>query len=162
VSRTPNAGQTGVEAGLRALMAEEGHLRLSAAGRTSLLREARSFRKAPASLPALLSITSRVPAFATLLAAFLIIGFAYFTTSTPVQSLSPKVGAGVVGPADLSISQVGGQVVLEWGDAAKQTYTVRQATTAKAVYSAPGVQVRGHRFVDTAPTDSPVVYYLVE
>lgn len=162
-----------VDAGLSALGAEaedaagKDLLHLSMVARARLLREARRAAQVAAghggARPAAgwLSAPSRIPAFATLLAAFLIISFAYFRTSTPVQDLSlrPAIPSG---PSDLKVSQNGKDIVLEWSDGKRDTYLVRQATSAKAVYGAPGVEVRGHRYVDRSPSDAAVVYYVVE
>jgi len=144
-----------VTSGLSSLTSDEAGLRLSASRRASILREVRVLA------PATAVWSARVPAYATLLAASLIVGFAYLSSFTPVQEFSARP-ARASDPTDVRVSQVGKDVVLEWSDGRQESYTVRQATSAKLVYSAPGVQVRGHRYVDRSPSDAKVVYYLVE
>ena len=110
-------------------------------------------------------LPARIPAFATATGAAAILAFAYFTASTPVQNLTsqfPSASPAAVSNTNLRVSQAGSEIVLEWTDGTKDSYTVRQATSAKAVYSAPGVEVKGHRYVDRSPSDAAVVYYLVE
>lgn len=151
-----------VTLGLDALSNEEAGLRLSASSRASILREVRTFSPAG---PAL-GFGARVPAYATLLAASLILGFAYLSSSVPAPDLSLRsarpAAQKLTGPSDVKVTQEGANVVLEWSDGRQASYTVRQATSARAVYSAPGVQVSGHRYVDRSPSDATVVYYLVE
>jgi hypothetical protein len=157
--------------GLRALVSESerGELRFSPSRRSVILHAARlsstarlsSEKGEPTGLRFWLEAPSKIPAFATLLAAFLIVGFAYFRTSIPVEDLSARPAL-PSGPSDLRVSQNGNEVVLEWSDGRKDAYLVRQATSARKVYSSPGVEVRGNRYVDRSPSDSAVVYYLVE
>jgi hypothetical protein len=153
------AAQRRVTAGLKALADDQVGLRLDASRRARILREVRVLS------PELAPTRLRVPAYATLLAASLVLGFAYLISSNPVPDLSPRtvrMPAALGSPTDLRVSQEGKNVVLEWSDGREASYTVRQATSAKAVYTAPGVQVRGHRYVDRSPSDATVVYYLVE
>ncbi|HZE87950.1 MAG TPA: hypothetical protein VE404_00310 [Verrucomicrobiae bacterium] len=143
----------------RSLAAEEAGESLTASSRAHILREA---RKAAPGASSWLFLPARVPAFATALGAALILAFAYFTSSVPVQSLSAPTATDRPAAADLRVSQSGDGVVLEWSDGTKDAYVVRQATSAKSVYSAPGVEVKGHRYVDRSPSDAAVTYYLVE
>jgi hypothetical protein len=53
-------------------------------------------------------------------------------------------------------------VILEWQNGREGPYVVRQASSARTVREAPGVQVRAHRYVDRSPSDGQIVYYLVE
>jgi hypothetical protein len=55
-----------------------------------------------------------------------------------------------------------GRMIVEWADGDRGRYTVRQASDVREARLAPGVEVEGHRFVDLAPTDERVVFYVVE
>jgi hypothetical protein len=164
--------QDQLDEGLRALASEseQGAQRLPLARRSDIIHAARR-----ASLDALatkggrtsgawlwLGAPSRIPAFATLVAAFLIVGFAYLRTTVPVQD--PALRAAVpAGPSDVRVSQNGGEIVLEWSGADnKDAYVVRQAASPKQVYTSPGVAVRGTQFVDRSSSESAVTYYVVD
>jgi hypothetical protein len=67
-----------------------------------------------------------------------------------------------VPPVSLRVSQEGDAVILEWQNGRQGPYIVRQAASAREVREAPGVQVRGHRYVDRSASDGRMVYYLVE
>ncbi|MBI3447620.1 MAG: hypothetical protein HY049_01675 [Acidobacteria bacterium] len=152
-----------LEEAFRALAADEAGESLSAATRSRILTQAGQASPKAASwllIPA--GILKRAPAFATALGAAIIVVFAYFTSSVPVQSLSAPTSIERQAAADLRVSQSGDGIVLEWSDGTKDAYVVRQATSAKSVYSAPGVEVKGHRYVDRSPSDAAVTYYLVE
>src|SRR5260221_9201715 len=114
---------------LLASTSEQGGQRLSLSRRSVILREAGLARlksRAPLTLQVArptgiwlwLEAPSRIPAFATLMAAVLIVGFAYMRTSLPVQDLPTREPL-PTGPSDVRVSQNGDEIVLQWSDAKK-------------------------------------------
>ncbi len=140
---------------------EEPDLTLGAARRGRILREAISAqrRAAPAS-----ALPSRIPAVAWAsalgLALFVLVSGQFWAPGT-VQD-SPQVSPSLRGPQLVRADYRDGQMILEWTDGGRQTFTVRQDTSIQSAREAPGEVVRGHRFVDVAPSGSGVVFYVVE
>jgi hypothetical protein len=140
---------------------EEPERSLGAARRGRIVREAVSARRLSVSASA---APSRLPAVAwgsALGVALLVLVSGQFWVPGTVQD-SPQVSPRSGGPQLVMADYRDGQMILDWTDGGRETFTVRQATTLQSAREAPGEVVRGHRFVDVAPSDSRVVFYLVE
>ena len=145
---------------------DERGMSLPAARRSQIIRKTMAARRGSArkGLSAVDFLPVRLPAasWAAVLAfALLVVGAGYIWHPQSILPTTPSVPQ-ASGGVDLSVTQVADAVVLEWADGGRETFTVRQASSARAVREAPGIQVRGRRFVDHSATDAPVVYYLVE
>jgi hypothetical protein len=140
---------------------EEPDLSLGAARRGRIVREAVSVRKRTGLASA---VPSRLPAVAWAsalgMALFVLVSGQFWAPGT-VQD-SPQVSPPSAGPRLVMADYRDGQMILEWTDGGRQAFTVRRDTSLESAREAPGEVVRGHRFVDVAPSDSRVVFYVVE
>jgi hypothetical protein len=104
-----------------------------------------------------------VPAYAwvgAMAIAVLVVGGGYLWQPGAGEVTAPTLVA--QDRVQLTVSQQGSDVILEWGDGGRRSYTLKQAQSARDVRNAPGIPVSGHRYVDRSPSDAHITYYLVE
>lgn len=102
-----------------------------------------------------------VPAYAwvgVMAIAVLVVGGGYLWQ--PGQATAPTLMT--QDRVQLTVSQQGSDVILEWADGGRRSYTLKQAQSARDVRNAPGIPVSGHRYVDRSPSDAAITYYVVE
>ncbi len=145
---------------LSVLACDDSGWNLSARTRAHIIGEALAARR-PAVGTGSVSRQMALASGGALLLALLLVGTGYLR-STGAGWLTPIRSSGLDATAEIRVYQRGDEVVLEWNNGNRETYTVRQASSAARVHQAPGVEVQGHRYVDRSPSDAQIVYYLVE
>lgn len=139
---------------------EEPRMRLSAGRRGRILRESMASRALAAGETRSLGIPAL--AWTSAVAVALIVAFATPATMSGLVPDGSGRSAVASGPRLVMADYQEGQMIMVWENGDRERYTVRQANDIRSVRQAPGVEVEGHRFVDLAPSDERVVFYMVE